>query len=330
MIEKMFSIDIFDETLSFEEKAMQVFRYQVRHNPVYARFCSVFGYDENRVPEPDRIPLIPVRAFKESKLFTDELPAQLVFRSSGSTGTEQSRHYIVDPGMYRQSLRRGFDRFYSADSIIWAYTPGYQENPDSSLIWMLNDLISRDETGLSRFLDLEEPLDRTGLEEVESVNRPFILFGAAFGLLDLLERGQVPLPEKSIVIETGGMKTYRREMEKEELQVVLAERFGLPAERIHSEYGMCELLSQAYTTGGGLWFESVPWLKATVRDPMNPERICKPGEEGKIGLSDLANLYSCSFFLTEDRGVTDGKGRFKVLGRWNQENLRGCNFLIDE
>lgn len=321
-------LNIFDETLSFSEKTREIFRYQVLHNPVYARFCNVFGYDENLIPDPEKIPLLPVRAFKESKLLADGLSASLIFRSSGSSGEERSRHYIADPNIYSQSIRKGFGLFYPSDSIIWAYTPGYQQNPGSSLIWMLNDLIRRDESGLSRFLDLEEPLHPPELEEAASTGRPIILFGAAFGLLDLAERKSVRLPDSSIVIETGGMKTYRREMEKEELQGVLAKGFGVPVERIHSEYGMCELLSQAYSRDDS-WFESVPWMNVSIRDPDNPERICEPGEEGKIGVTDLANLYSCSFLLTEDRGVSDEDGRFKVLGRWDPENLRGCNFLID-
>ncbi|MEX0994635.1 MAG: hypothetical protein WD599_03845, partial [Balneolaceae bacterium] len=199
----------------------------------------------------------------------------------------------------------------------------------SSLVWMLNDLIRRDETGLSKFLDLDAPLQYEELKEVESADKPFILFGAAFGLLDLIERERIKLPDHSIVIETGGMKTRKREMGKEKLQAILAEGFGLPAGSIHSEYGMCELLSQAYSKGD-LWFESVPWMKVTIRDPKNPDRVCEAGEEGKIGVLDLANLYSCSFLLTEDRGVADSNDRFQVLGRWNPENLRGCNFLIDE
>jgi hypothetical protein len=194
---------------------------------------------------------------------------------------------------------------------------------------MLNTLIEKDDSGMSRFLKLDQPLDKQELELVQKSGKKLMLFGAAFGLLDILERQEIQLPEDSIILETGGMKTHRREITKEALHQKLAEGFGLPGAQIHSEYGMAELLSQAYSQEGQ-WFECVRWMKVSIRNPKNPMEEVEIGEEGVIGVIDLANLYSCSFILTGDKGIQKADGKFQVLGRWNTENLRGCNFLIDQ
>jgi hypothetical protein len=156
-----------------------------------------------------------------------------------------------------------------------------------------------------------------------------MIFGAAFGLLDLIEMGLPNLPNDSMILETGGMKTFRREMTKENLHQQLADGFGVEKKYIHSEYGMTELLSQAYSRGS-LWFDTVPWMRVTIRNPHNPMQIQPAGTEGLIGVIDLANINSCSFILTGDKGIQNNEGQFQVLGRWNPINLRGCNFLIDE
>ena len=156
-----------------------------------------------------------------------------------------------------------------------------------------------------------------------------MLFGAAFGLMDMLEIDPIQLPEDSVILETGGMKTHRREITKELLHQQLADGFGIPASQIHSEYGMTELLSQTYAKGS-LWFECVPWMEVSIRDPKDPMQEAEHEEEGVIGVIDLANLYSCSFILTGDKGIQREDGKFQVLGRWNPQNLRGCNFLIDQ
>ncbi|MFW6157622.1 MAG: hypothetical protein ACOC4S_02145, partial [Balneolaceae bacterium] len=156
-----------------------------------------------------------------------------------------------------------------------------------------------------------------------------ILFGAAFGLVQLAERHPQELPGRSIIIETGGMKTHRREMTRRAMHQNLAKGFGTSVKQIHSEYGMTELLSQAYATGGA-WFQPVPWMRVRIYNPENPLEPLPAGQEGLIGIIDLANVHSCSFLLTGDRGVLGKKGRFKVLGRWNPKDLRGCNFLVEE
>lgn len=321
-----------------------VFGYQFENNPVYRRYCEAlrsvaavsgtflnsFGTELESESE-EFIPLLPIRAFKEAEVTTRPGEEhELLFKSSGTSVMQRSVHKVYDKEFYRRSLLTGFRQFYDLDSsVIWGYTPGYADNPNSSLIYMIKTLIEQDESGLSRFLPLNEPLDKQAIEEVAESGLQLILFGAAFGLLDLLETEQVELPPDSIVIETGGMKTHRREMSRDELHHRLADGFGLDGSRIHSEYGMAELLSQAYATGGS-WFQTVPWMQVSIRNPENPFEEMSPHQEGLIGVIDLANVYSCPFVLTGDKGVMDGRGRFEVMGRWNPKDLRGCNFLIEE
>ncbi len=324
---------IFNDSLSFTSKALQIFQFQRKNNPVYRRFCEALGVKE--VQSVKDIPLLPIEAFKEAEVLTQPAAFKtakqhLEFRSSGTADMKRSRHIVPNPQVYRTSILEGMNRFYNLDEyVIWAYTPGYSENPNSSLIHMLNVLIERETSGLSRFLELDKPLETEKIEEILASGKKLMLFGAAFGLLDMLEMKSIQLPEDSIILETGGMKTHRREITKAELHQKLADGFGLPKSEVHSEYGMAELLSQAYSQENE-WFACVPWMKVSIRNPNNPMEIAAPGEEGLIGIVDLANLYSCAFILTGDKGIQRKDGKFQVLGRWNPENLRGCNFLIDQ
>jgi len=331
---------IFSDDKSFEEKAAQVFEYQYENNFVYRRFCEALHPEilESGIvgtaqvqDDTGAIPLLPIKAFKDATVTTEpDVEPELIFKSSGTSGMARSVHRVGDKSLYNQSILKGFQQFYDLDdTVIWGYTPGYSENPHSSLIYMIQHLIEQDNSGLSRFLPLDEPLNPNAVAEVKRQKKQLIIFGAAFGLLDLLELKKVKLPSNSIIIETGGMKTHRREIMKKELHKRLASGFGLNGNRIHSEYGMAELLSQAYATGGQ-WFRTPPWMKVSVRNPDNPAEQFASGQEGLIGVIDLANIHSCSFILTGDKGVMDKKGRFQVLGRWNPKDLRGCNFLSEE
>lgn len=335
---------IFSADIPFGEKVRRIAAYQYEQNPVYRRYCEALS-DTGAISEDllhwqdesaeehfeSSVPLLPVRAFRDADVTVspgDE--HDLIFRSSGTSGMQRSVHRVLDRTLCETSLLKGFRHFYqSGSAVIWGYTPGYADNPDSSLIYMLKTLIGTDDSGLSRFLPLGEPLNEAAIHELEQEGKRLILFGAAFGLLDLLEMEPVTLPPNSTVIETGGMKTHRREITREELHRQLAEGFGLDRSRIHSEYGMAELLSQAYATGGS-WFRTVPWMQVSIRNPDHPFETLPPYSEGLIGVIDLANVHSCPFLLTGDRGISDPKGRFKVLGRWNPKDLRGCNFLIEE
>lgn len=323
---------IFDPSISFEEKALEIFKFQYEHNQVYSRFCKALG-----IVNPSSVeatPLLPIQAFKEKEIITSEkkltTDSYQLFLSSGTFGMERSRHIVLDPDIYKQSILNGMREFYELDNyVIWAYTPGYNSNPNSSLIWMLNELIENDTSGLSKYLELEKPLLQNEISKIKNSGKKLMIFGAAFGLLDLMKASKADIPNDSIVMETGGMKTFKREMTKSELHQTLADGFDLSKENIHSEYGMTELLSQAYSLGDE-WFECVSWMKVSIRDPENPMQEVETGEEGLIGVIDLANQNSCSFILTGDKGVMNFEEKFKVLGRWNTENLRGCNFLIDQ
>lgn len=320
---------IFDENIPFINRYEEVFQFQVLNNPVYQRFASVFGFGKHSVPDPAFVPFLPIRAFREAKLLPANFTPELMFKSSGTSAMKRSTHYVGDAGIYSKAIKKEFYRHFPLNEFaIFSYTPGYSANPDSSLVWMVEELIENDTSELSRLLPLQKPITRSQFDSAIEQNRRVLLFGAAFGLLDLLEMGSPPLPEDSVIIETGGMKTYRREISKAELRETLSEGFQVPLESVCSEYGMCELLSQFYAVGSE-WFISPHWTKVSVRRADDPSKPCNIGEEGKIAIIDLANTYSCPFILTDDRGIMDAEGRFKVLGRWNQGDLRGCNFLID-
>ncbi|WP_138429292.1 hypothetical protein [Fodinibius saliphilus] len=325
---------IFDRDTAFEEKAKQVYQHQFEENAVYRRFCKALGIDSDLLGgiqyDINRIPLLPIKGFKDAEITTQpDAEPDLTFRSSGTLAMQRSIHKVINESLYQESLLKGFQHFYDLeDTVIWGYTPGYAENPDSSLIYMIQQLIDQDNSGLSRFLPLDEPINPGAVKEIKRQRKQLIIFGAAFGLLDLLKLQDLHLPSDSIIIETGGMKTYKREISRVELHKRLAKGFGLNGNRIHSEYGMAELLSQAYTTGGQ-WFNTVPWMQLSIRNPEDPTEALMPYDEGLIGVMDLANVHSCSFLLTDDIGVMDDRGRFKILGRWNPKNLRGCNFLIE-
>jgi hypothetical protein len=321
--------EILNDSIPFLDKLRDILAYQIENNSVYRTFFSAFETGDIKSLKPEEIPLLPIRGFKESRLLCESRNEKLIFKSSATGKQGRSRHFIPDPDLYRQSIFTEFYQHFPKDQYaILAYTPGYSENPDSSLIWMLNELITNDETRLSRFLPLGEPLKPVTFDAIQNSGKKVLLFGAAFGLLDLIELDSCHLPDSSCIIETGGMKTNRREMSKSELRTAFADRFGIPLSQIHSEYGMCEMQSQCYALGSE-WFLAPKWVKVMIKKPDNPLENCPFGQEGKIGLIDLANVYTCPFILTEDRGVMKENGSFRVLGRWRSEDLRGCNFLID-
>lgn len=326
---------VFSEHLSFEEKALQIYRYQRENQPVYQSFCRAFDpAPVDQIPLI-KIPLIPIQVFRHSALRpVAGKPVRQIFRSSGTTGAEsRSAHPIVDPELYYESCYRCFSLFYDPPEwILLAWLPGYADNPESSLIAMIDHFVRQDHSGRSRFL----PFDQPAGESIGSIcrqtgesDRRIMLFGAAFGLLDIIESGPLKLPDGSLVVETGGMKTHRREIGKEELRLRLARGFGLPETSIHSEYGMAEMCSQAWDTGDG-WLETPSWLRITIRSPEDPEKVLPAGQPGLIGIMDLANVHSLSFFLTQDRGVARADGSFRVLGRWDHAEPRGCNLLLEK
>tara|TARA_B100000575_G_C23143168_1_gene665952 strand:- start:6045 stop:7211 length:1167 start_codon:yes stop_codon:yes gene_type:complete len=343
-----------NHALSFEEKLTQIYVFQHILNPVYKRYCTSLGWsveDYSRCFD-ELPPLLPVQAFKDAEVWTHNaligdrdisthfpnLKAStqpLEFFSSGTSAMQRSRHRVLDPAYYDASIRASWQaRFGKENWIIWAYTPGYSENPQSSLLYMINRLMEWDHTEQSRYLSLNQCLPMNQLHELVAEGHQVMLFGASFGWLDLIElheRETVPLnlPKELTIMETGGMKTFRRSISRLELFDRLVQGFNCLPDQLYTEYGMTECLSQSYTSNG-LWLQCPEWVKVVVVDSDEPNKLLEPGQEGRIGIVDLANIYSCSFLLTGDRGVKDEKGDFQILGRWEPTSMRGCNFLIEQ
>ena len=302
----------------FDAMAEAVFAFQQAHNPIYGRYSKTQKH-------------LPVAAFKHAAVtcFPAE-EAEHIFESSGTGRTTSSKHYVRHLSVYERSVGAHFEAVFGAGPFtLVAHLPHYAEKGTrSSLLYMVDFLMQRYSDGFSGFF-LE---DRTVLERAIAHSRaegtPLLLFGAAFGLLDLVEEVPLVLPATARVVETGGMKTYRREIGRADLHRRLADGFGLPEAQIWSEYGMCELMSQAYTRGGPVFFPP-PWMRIRIVDPEQPDRAMPEGQPGVLAVFDLANLYSVSALLTEDRAVQRGDG-FEVLGRLSQAELRGCNFLLEQ
>ncbi len=320
---------LFDPNLPFLKRFDDIFVLHYEKNIVYRSFLNALGYTNRSPFTPGNIPLLPVRAFKIGTILPAKYTPELVFKSSGTSDMQRSTHGIVKPDIYEKAISTEFYRhFPKEDTIILGLLPKYEDNPDSSLIWMVRYLINNDSSGLSGFIHEDTHFDQNELADFASSEKKVVIFGAAFGLIDFMSR---PNPFRSLdieIIETGGMKTHKRELAKSELRNKISNYFGIPLSQVHSEYGMCELHSQMYAIGSE-WFTTPHWVKVSIRDAENPERECETGEEGKIGIIDLANLYSCPFILTNDRGVMNNNGEFQVIGRWDTENMRGCNFLMD-
>ncbi len=265
---------------------------------------------------------LPIAAFKHAQIATfPVLEAECVFLSSSTGGGLRSRHYVRRKSVYEKSICSAFESVFGTGPFtIWAHLPGYAS--ESSLVYMMKVLIQRYGDTRSQFFLADERPSTTDLDS------NLLLFGAAFGLLDLAETHSWKLPPWACVVETGGMKTHRREISRRELHQRLAIGFGIDEQMIWSEYGMCELLSQAYAKGGPV-FKTPPWMRVQVVDPHDPGLTMPEGEPGLLAITDLANMYSVSSILTEDMGIRRGDG-FEVLGRFPGSALRGCNFLLND
>jgi len=313
-------------SLEFETLALEIFNYQVRNCEVYGRFVSNLGIDIRKVNNLDSIPFLPIEFFKSKKISCSKEEESIIFSSSGTTGLNQSRHFVHDIDLYIQSYRTAFSLFYGEISnyTVLALLPSYLEREGSSLIYMVNDLIGLSKNKKSGyFLDDHRLLHKT-LDELNKSKTQTILIGVTYALLDFAESHSIEFPEL-IVMETGGMKGKRREILRTELHEILCAGFGVPM--IHSEYGMTELLSQAYSKGSGI-FHTPAWMKVIVRDTNDP--LTRLGNEATGGLNiiDLANVHSCSFIATQDLGRSYSDGSFEVLGRFDNSDIRGCNLLV--
>ncbi len=323
-VQQIFSLRPYDNK-GFQKLAMDVFHFQYAHNIVYREFCDNLERSPGRVRHPDEIPFLPIDLFKNRRVVSFEGEADKVFRSSGTTGSMTSRHHVADLAVYERSFLDGFRLFYGAPDnyCILALLPGYLERQDSSLVYMANRLIEESRHPQSGFyLDELERLADV-LKGLEAEGQRVLLLGVSFALLDFAERHPMSL-SNSIVMETGGMKGRRREMVREELHGILCRAFDIRS--IHSEYGMTELLSQAWSKGEGR-FECPPWMRVLTRDSNDPLSFTGAGQGGGINVIDLANMYSCSFIATQDLGRVFPDRSFEVLGRFDQSDVRGCNLM---
>tara|TARA_B110000027_G_scaffold84405_1_gene89587 strand:- start:2573 stop:3412 length:840 start_codon:yes stop_codon:yes gene_type:complete len=273
-----------------------------------------------------QIPFLPIQFFKSHTIVSNSKSAEATFTSSGTTGSIVSKHFVSDLEIYKQSFRRGFKSFYGAieEYTVLALLPSYLEREGSSLVYMANDMIAQSKQPQSGFYlhDLEALKDT--LLKLEAKGQKTLLIGVSYALLDLIEAHSFEL-KHTIVMETGGMKGQRKELVKSELHALLKKGFGV--DTIHSEYGMTELLSQAYSKGKGL-FETPPWMKILTRDPEDALSIQPIGKSGGVNIIDLANINSCAFIATQDLGKIKPDGRFEVLGRFDQSDIRGCNLMV--
>lgn len=311
---------------NFETKALHTFRYQAKHNKVYQAFIKYLSIDPNKVQTIQKIPFLPIELFKTKKIITGTKPPMFTFTSSGTTGSLTSKHSITCIDTYKESFVNGFTHFYGniEKYCLLALLPSYLERTGSSLVYMTRELIKATKHPLSGFyLHNQAELIQT-LKTLEAQQHPTILLGVSYALWDLAEKHPMDL-QHTIIMETGGMKGKRKELVREELHNIYKTAFGL--EKIHGEYGMTELLSQAYAKGDGL-FSCPPWMKVYIRELHDPFAFLPPNQTGGINIIDLANINSCSFIATQDLGRLTINNQFEVLGRFDDSDVRGCNLLV--
>ncbi len=311
----------------FNQVAVEVFRYQYTHNVVYRKYCDALGVQPQKILNHTQIPFLPIGFFKNHRIATFEGEPKVTFTSSGTTGAQTSRHLIKDVNIYRESFVKAFEMFFGKpeEYHILALLPGYLERKGSSLVYMVHELIKLSNSPHSGFYLDELDLLQQKIERLEKDPRKVLLLGVSFALLDMAEKHPVNHP-RLLVMETGGMKGRRKELVREELHDILCGAFGV--ENVASEYGMTELLSQAYSYGKGI-FSTPPWMKVLIRDMNDPFHILAPGLSGGVSVIDLANLESCSFIATQDLGRQLPGNTFGITGRYDNSDVRGCNLMIE-
>lgn len=323
----MFSKKIFQisNEVEFNRICLEVFQFQYSRNPTYQKFCKLLKRSPNSVKDYTQIPFLPIAFFKSKKIVTSKTSPEISFTSSGTTGSTTSKHHVLDLQLYKNSFTKSFEKFYGnvEDYIILALLPSYLERQGSSLIFMVDSLIKSSKHKESGFYlnNLNELALK--LTHLDKTNKKIVLIGVSFALLDLVENHQFKL-NNTVVMETGGMKGRRKELIRNELHSVLKKGFGV--DQIHSEYGMTELLSQAYSKGNGI-FECPPWMRIFIRDPEDALSYLPPNKTGGINVIDLANLNSCSFIATQDLGKKN-QNAIEIMGRFDNSDVRGCNLLV--
>ena len=303
-----------------------MFRFQYENNAVYRDFCELLNVEKGSVKSLHQIPFLPIQFFKSHDVLSSSDDIQVTFTSSGTTGMTTSNHLVPDVSVYEQSYQNAFSEFYGniEDYAVLALLPSYLEREGSSLIYMVNDLIERSNNPNSGFYLHNYDELTAKLIELDTSGQNVLLIGVTYALLDLIELQKFTL-NNTIVMETGGMKGQRKEMIREELHELLCDGFGVNS--IHSEYGMTELLSQAYSLGNGI-FECPNWMSVLIRDTEDALTYVDYGKTGGINVIDLANINSCSFIATQDLGKKHPNNSFVVLGRFDNSDIRGCNLMV--
>jgi hypothetical protein len=311
---------------TFDSIALTLFHYQAKNNAVYSRYLKFLNVDASSIKSIDKIPFLPVSFFKTQTVRAGEWEPEVIFTSSGTTGASTSRHFVRSLSFYQRHSRRIFEQFFGllSDYNILGLLPSYLERNGSSLIYMVDYFIKETNSRHSGFYlhDLEALVEK--LTALKGGNRKILLIGVSFALLDLAEQKEIDLSH-CMIMETGGMKGRRQELTREELHQFLKARFNVKT--IFSEYGMTELLSQAYSLENGI-FKSPSSLKILIREINDPFSAPKSGQTGIINIIDLGNFDSCSFIETQDLGRVDPNGYFEVLGRMDNSDVRGCNLLV--
>ncbi|MEO5675431.1 MAG: acyl transferase [Chitinophagales bacterium] len=312
---------------TFEALTLEIFVYQLLNNDVYREYCKLSGKNEVNVTRYTDIPFLPIEFFKTHRIIPESYSAQKIFTSSGTSGQIPGKHHVHSLSLYERSFLSGFDLFFGnpENYCILALLPSYAERSGSSLVYMMQKLMKASRHPLNNFyLDNYSGLSDV-LIKLNEMNQKTILIGVTFALIELAEKYPVSL-DHIMIMETGGMKGKRAEITREEIHQILTRSFH--ALKIYSEYGMTELLSQAYSTGEGR-FHTPPWMKVLIRGLNDPFQVEDQNASGAINIIDLANLDSCAFIATADLGKINNDGSFEVQGRMDQSDVRGCNLMLE-
>jgi hypothetical protein len=324
-IEKLLSHNVSEEV--FVAAAVEIFRFQLKYNAVYKAFASHFISNPDDVGSLKQIPFLPVNMWKNHKVFCGEDAAEAIFLSSGTTAQTPSKHFVGSLQLYETSFLKSFTLFYGEPDTynIFALLPGYHERSDSSLVYMVDKLQKVSLSTLGGFYLRQYEDLKIAIQNSLKSNRKTLLIGVTHALIDFAHHIGKMSAGDMIIMETGGMKGHGPELLREEVHQMLADAFGV--RNVHSEYGMTELLSQAYSTGRGV-FSCPPWMKVLSREINDPLSYSPYGKRGGINCIDLANVFSCSFIATDDLGIVHQNGTFEISGRFDQSEVRGCNLLV--
>ncbi len=319
-VNNIFKGEVFNEKL-----ALQLFQYQYGNNKIYQQWCGLLQVNPSSVTTIDKIPFLPISFFKTHVITTGTFLPGIIFTSSGTTQTSNSRHFVKDISLYKKSFTTAFESFYGniKDLCIIGLLPSYLERNGSSLVIMVDELIQLSQHSQSGFYLYDFDKLKTMLQQLEEAKQKTILIGVTFALLDFAVACPMSL-QHTIIMETGGMKGRKKELTREEVHTQLQQAFRISS--VHSEYGMTELLSQAYSQDNGI-YHCPSWMKVLVRNEEDPLHVTVTGKKGILNIIDLANIDSCAFIATDDAGIVYEDGSFEVLGRIDNSDLRGCSLL---